>query len=165
MNESEVTQIKIDGHTIGFVGLKDSLEDMAEAFSDKPDDVVANELLTRLSDKNYIPDTVKEKYGLAFVREFRKHLGQPFEDNDNNGLEIRVLGEGCTQCDKLEQDLMDLLAEMDLPADLEHVRDPVKIAQTGVIGTPALLINGKVMCSGRNPSKSKIKKWLEAAGE
>ncbi len=164
MNKPDITQIKISGHTVGFVGFQTALEDIADTYAEKPDDVVAEELINRLSKKNYIPDNVKKEYSLAFVREFRKFLGQPYDDDSTDGLEIKVLGPGCAQCDKLEQDVMDLLSEINLPADLEHVRDVVKIAEYGVIGTPALLINGKVMCSGRNPSKTRLKQWLEEAG-
>jgi hypothetical protein len=53
------------------------------------------------------------------------------------------------------------LSELDLPADLDHVRDVVEIGSYGVMGTPALLINGEVMCVGRVPPKIKIREWLE----
>ncbi|MBW1775354.1 MAG: thioredoxin family protein [Deltaproteobacteria bacterium] len=73
---------------------------------------------------------------------------------------IRVLGQGCIQCDQLEQNVMEVLSELDLPADLEHVRDIQEIGKYGVMGTPALLINGKVMCVGRVPPKLRIREWL-----
>ena len=59
---------------------------------------------------------------------------------------------------------MEVLSEMSLTADLEHVRDVEEIAKYNVKGTPALIINGKVICSGRIPSKNIIRKWLEETG-
>jgi len=164
MTESDVTQIKIGKRKVGFVGFEETFKDIAELYSKQPDDVVAEELLNRLSKKNYISDKVQKEYGCAFVREFRKFLGQPFDDENAQGLEIKVLGAGCVLCNSLENDVMEVLSEMNLTADLEHVRDVKEIAKYNVKGTPALIINGKVICSGRIPSKNIIRKWLEETG-
>ena len=164
MTVSDVTQIKIGKHKIGFVGFKEAFQDMAEVYAEKPDDIVADELLNRLSKKNYISDKVQKEYGRAFVREFRKFIGQPFDDKNFEGLEIKILGAGCVLCNSLENEVMEVLSEMNLTADLEHVRDVEQIAKYSVKGTPALIINGKVMCSGKTPSKNKIRKWLEDTG-
>lgn len=109
-------------------------------------------LLERLSEKNYIPENVREIYGRAFVREFRKFLGHAVEDGGPEGLVIKVLGAGCAICDGLENAVMEILTTMGLAADLEHVRDTEKILEYRVKGIPALVINGRVMCTGRNPS-------------
>jgi len=164
MTLSDVTQIKIGKHKVGFVGLKETFKDMAEIYADKPDGIVAEELLNRLSKKNYISDKVQKEYGHAFVREFRKFIGQPFDDEHSEGLEIKVLGAGCVLCNSLENEVMEVLSEMNLTADLEHVRDVEQIAKYRVKGTPALVINGKVVCTGKTPSKNKIRKWLEETG-
>ena len=161
MTVSDVTQIKIGKHKVGFVGLKEAFKDMAEIYAEKPDGIVAEELLNRLSKKNYISDKVQKEYGRAFVCEFRKFLGQPFDDENFEGLEIKILGAGCVLCNSLENEVMEVLSEMNLTADLEHVRDVEQIAKYRVKGTPALIINGNVMCSGKTPSKNKIRKWLE----
>ena len=164
MSEPEITQIKIGLKTVGFVGLKKTFKEMAEAYAEQPDDIVAEELLRRLSKKNYIADPVQKEYGSAFVREFRKFLGQPFKDDNCRVLEIKVLGAGCAICDSLENDVMEVLSDMQLPADFEHVRDVERIATYNVKGTPALLINNKIMCYGKRPSKNNIRKWLEDTG-
>ena len=164
MTISEVTQIKIGKHKVGFVGLKEVFKDIAELYAEQSDDVVAEELLTRLSKKNYISEKVQKETGRAFVREFRKFLGQPVVDENPEGLEIKVLGAGCVLCNSLENEVMEVLSEMGLTADLEHIRDAEQIAEYSVRGTPALIIDGKVMCSGRIPSKNIIRKWLEKTG-
>lgn len=163
MTEPEVTQIKIGKHKVGFVDFTKTLKDMAEEYADQPDDIVAKELLRRLSKKNYIPAKVQQEYRRAWVREFRKFLGQPVADNGVPALEIKVLGAGCVLCNSLENDVMEVLSEINLTADLEHVRDAQQIAAYGVKGTPALIINGKVVCSGNLPSKPMIRKWLGKA--
>ena len=164
MTGPDVNQIKIGKHLFGIVGLKNVFEEMAGEHADKADAALSRMLLERLAKKNYIPENVRENYGRAFVREFRKFLGQPVEDEGAEGLEIKVLGAGCAICDSLENAVMETLAAMGLAADLEHVRDPEQISQYRARGTPALVINGKVMCTGSNPSTNEIRKWLEEAG-
>jgi len=164
MTDTEISRIKIGKHTFGIVGLKNALESMAEAYAQQPDDRVAEVLIARLSKSNYIPEKVQKKYGRAFVREFRKFLGQSIENENSQELEIKVLGAGCVVCDSLENEVMEALNDMGLAAELEHIRDAEQIAQYKIKGTPALIINGKVMCTGTAPSKKQIKKWLEEAG-
>ena len=55
---------------------------------------------------------------------------------------------------------MEVLNELNLTADLEHVTDVKKIAAYGIMGSPALLINGKVVSVGQVPNKKQIKSWL-----
>jgi len=164
MTTPEVNRIKIGKHMFGIVGLKSTFEEMARDHVDQTDVALSRMLLERLAQKNYIPENVRENYGRAFVREFRKFLGHAVEDDGAEGLEIKVLGAGCAICDSLENAVMETLTTMGLAADLEHVRDAEQISQYRVKGTPALIINGKVMCTGRNPSINKIRKWLEEAG-
>lgn len=72
-------------------------------------------------------------------------------------MEIKVLGTGCPRCKALEQAVINVLAEADISADVGKVEDIVKIMEYGVLHTPALAINGKVVISGRVPSDSELK--------
>jgi small redox-active disulfide protein 2 len=163
MSRDDVIQIKVDGNAVGIMGLQEVMEEMAKAFAEAPDNEVRVELVKRLSKKNYIPDRVKENYAKAFLREFKKFLGRPYEEGDPLGTEIKVLGPGCAQCDRLEKELMEVLAEMGLAADVEHVTDIKEIGKYGVMGMPALLINGKVKSVGSIPTKNKLVEWLKEA--
>jgi len=160
MTTDDIVQIKIDKHNVGIMGLRQVLEEMAKDFAEKPDEAVQAELLRRLSNKNYIPDSAKKSYGKAFLREFKKSLGLPWDKDEHKGLEIKILGPGCAQCDRLERELMEVMSELNLPADLEHVRDIKEIGKYGVMGTPALLINGAVKSVGSVPPKNKVIQWL-----
>jgi len=164
MSEDKVTRIKVGGHATGIIGLQPILEEVAKEFAGRTDDEIKAELLNRLSQKNYISSRTRDVYGHAFLREFKKFVGEPFEDTGDGGLEIKVLGPGCPRCEKLEQDLMAMMAEFNIAAGLEHVRDPIEIASYGVMGSPALIINGEVKAVGSVPPKNKLKEWLlEAA--
>ncbi len=163
MSQDDVTQIRVGDTTVGIVGLKAALEEVAGKCGEESDQNVAEELLNRLDRANYIPDKAREEYGKAFLREFHKSLGKPYEDTSPGGIQIKVLGPGCVQCDRLEQELIQVMAETGITADLEHVRDPKEIGKYGVMGTPSLIINGQVKSVGRVPPRNKLKEWLHHA--
>jgi len=163
MSQDDVTQIRVGDSPVGIIGLKIVMEDMAEEYGERPDQEVLEELLSRLGKRNYIPEKVKESYAKAFLREFKKFQGKPYEEEALEGIQIKVLGPGCVQCDRLEQELMLVMAEAGILADIEHVRDIKEIGRYGVMGTPALLINGQVKSVGKVPPKNKLKEWLKEA--
>jgi len=164
MTDTEISQIKIGKHTFGIVGLQTALENMAGDYAGQPDEAVAELLVKELSKTNFIPDKAQEKYGRAFVREFKKFIGQAVEDENCSELVIKVLAAGCVVCNSLENEVMEALTDMGLAAEVEHVRDAGQIDQYKVKGTPALIINGKVMSVGTAPSKNQIENWLAEAG-
>jgi small redox-active disulfide protein 2 len=166
MSQDDVTQIRVGSSGVGIIGLKAVMEEMAETYADRPEREAEAELLHRLAKRNYFPDKVRGEYGKAFLREFKKYVGKPFEEEETpEGIQIKVLGTGCVQCDRLEQDLMQVMSETGVMADIEHVRDIKEIGRYGVMGTPALLINGRVKSVGKVPLKSKIIEWImEAQG-
>ncbi len=163
MTDVDVSQVRVGDFTAGIIGLKSVLQDMAGEWAEKPDALVAAELVERLSRKNYISESAKVSYGLAFLREFKKFLGKPYEEDAPNQWEIKILGPGCANCDRLEREVMEAVSELDFPARIEHVRDIREIGKYGVMGSPALIIDGKVKAVGRVPMRSEIKKWLKEA--
>lgn len=76
-------------------------------------------------------------------------------------MEIKVLGPGCPRCEEVHKRTISVLAEMDIAADVEKITDLKKIAEYRIFVTPGFVINGKVKCSGKIPSKDEIKKWIE----
>jgi protein-disulfide isomerase len=58
---------------------------------------------------------------------------------------------------------MGVLSELNLAGDLEHVTDIKEIARYGVLGSPALIINGKVLAVGSVPGKKQLAEWLTLA--
>ena len=166
MTMPEVVQIMVAGRRTGIIGLKDVLEAVSGEFQGSPDEQIKAELLARLSKNNYIIEKLKDEYATALLREYKRFVGEPSEEPVEPGLvQVKVLGPGCPNCDRLEQEIMTLLAEMQLNADLEHVRDPIAISEYGVMGSPGLVINGQVKAVGKVPAKAVLKTWLlEAAG-
>lgn len=75
-------------------------------------------------------------------------------------MEIRILGPGCPRCSEVEKRTINALAELNSAADVQKITDIKKIAEYKIMGTPGLIINGKVKSSGRIPSMDEIKNWI-----
>jgi len=75
-------------------------------------------------------------------------------------MEIKVLGPGCAKCQKTEKIVKEAVQESGVDAQVNKVTDLMEIAGYGVLGTPAVVIDGKVKSVGKIPKKEEIKKWL-----
>lgn len=75
-------------------------------------------------------------------------------------MNIKILGTGCANCKNLEKATQQAVAELNLNASVEKVEDIVKIMSYGVMRTPALVVEEKVIMYGRVPSVSEIKEML-----
>jgi small redox-active disulfide protein 2 len=153
--------INVNGVKVGIIGLKQALEEAYTQYGTSfSDEELGAELLAKLKKKNYIPATAEQEHAQAFVREYKKFAGLPVQE-EQSGLEIKVFGPGCTQCDQLEQQIFQVLSELNMNADVEHVRDVKEIAKAGIMGSPGLMINGEVVAVGKVPSKEKLKNMLQ----
>ena len=158
----DLTKIKVGKFSVGIVGLKAALED-AEQKQCSSDDEIADYFLQLLGKKNYIPPKSESEYARAFLREYKKFRGEPFEAEEPTGLEVKILGPGCPNCEKLEQMIFRVMAESTIAGDVEHVKDLAEIANHGLVPTPALVINGKIKSSGRMPQERQVLQWLKEA--
>ncbi len=76
-------------------------------------------------------------------------------------LTIRVLGSGCPTCNELERMVINILAEENIDADYQKITDIKKFAEYGVMQTPALIINGKIISKGKLPAKTTLAHWIK----
>jgi len=76
-------------------------------------------------------------------------------------MEIKVLGPGCANCNKLEKVVGEAVKELGITDPVQKVSDIKEMLSYGIMSTPALVIDGKVKFSGRVPSKDEIKKYLQ----
>lgn len=75
-------------------------------------------------------------------------------------MKITVLGPGCRKCETLEARVREVLERVGSDAVVEKVDDHAEIARRGVLGTPALAVDGTVVVSGRVPSTEEISTWV-----
>lgn len=75
-------------------------------------------------------------------------------------MEIVILGTGCPKCRKLEKATNDAVRDLDIKAKILKEEDIMKIMGYGILHTPGLVINGKVVLSGRVPSAIELRSML-----
>ncbi|OGI35674.1 MAG: redox-active disulfide protein 2 [Lentisphaerae bacterium RIFOXYA12_FULL_48_11] len=75
-------------------------------------------------------------------------------------MNIKILGTGCPNCQRLEANTKQALSELKMEATVEKVTEIQDIMSYGVMGTPALVVDEKVEVSGRIPDVSEIKTIL-----
>ena len=74
---------------------------------------------------------------------------------------VKILGGGCAKCNQLEAATVEALGELGMDARIEHVRDFAEIAAYGVMTTPALVVDGKVVSSGRVLKRDEVVRILK----
>ncbi len=79
-------------------------------------------------------------------------------------MDIKILGMGCPKCREVEKRVVNALAELGIAASVEKVVDITKIMEYKVLGTPGLVIDGKVVSTGKIPRPEEIKAWIQQAG-
>jgi small redox-active disulfide protein 2 len=85
-------------------------------------------------------------------------------------LSIKVLGPGCANCQRVAQMVMATLGELETElgdkcpeATLQKITDHGEFLNYGVMVTPGLVINEKLACTGRIPTKAEVRQWLTSA--
>lgn len=77
---------------------------------------------------------------------------------------IKILGSSCSKCLALEKSAREVPAELNVEENIDHITDFSQIASYGVMSTPALVINGKVVSYGKVLNKDEVKELLEQNG-
>ncbi|HEX8962710.1 MAG TPA: thioredoxin family protein [Rhodocyclaceae bacterium] len=73
---------------------------------------------------------------------------------------IKVLGSGCANCRNTAKLIEEVAAARGVPVQIEKVEDMPSIARHGVMSTPGVVIDGKVMHSGSVPDRRKVESWF-----
>lgn len=84
-------------------------------------------------------------------------------ETESENVRLKVLGSCCTNCNKLEQNAKDALKELGKNIEVDHIKDFAKIAEYGVMRTPALVLDEKVICYGKVLSVEELKELLKNA--
>lgn len=77
-------------------------------------------------------------------------------------MKIKVLGSGCPNCKKLEENVREACRMLGIEAKIEKVQDYGAIAEYGVMSLPALVIDGEVKIQGRIPKIEELARMLRA---
>lgn len=80
-------------------------------------------------------------------------------------LTIKILGSGCANCKRVEQIVHKVVDEMTLQAEIIKVTEYPEIMKYNVMSTPGLVINEKIVSTGRIPTPAEVTAWLTSALE
>lgn len=80
-------------------------------------------------------------------------------------INIKVVGPGCMNCEKLAEMCKEVIEENNVEAEIEKIKDINKFADLGIMMTPGLLLNNKVVVSGKLPTKSTLTHWIVEASK
>ncbi len=100
--------------------------------------------------------------GMCPVSEIEAKKAQEKRANET-GNSIKVLGPGCKKCAALEEATKEALQSMGEPTSIDHVTDYAEIASYGVMNTPALVVDGKVVSMGKVLSSKEVEAILQTA--
>ena len=76
--------------------------------------------------------------------------------------DVKVLGSGCKRCEATETMVKDAAAKLGIDVKVEKVTDYAEIARFGIVSTPGIVIDGKVVHAGGLPRADALEKWLQA---
>ncbi len=76
-------------------------------------------------------------------------------------MEIKVLGGGCANCKKLLNFAELAVKELEVNANILYITDMIEITNSGLLRTPGLIIDGKIVSSGRVPSLDEVKAFIK----
>lgn len=155
----DITFVRIGKNLIGLKGLKEIFGELAPR-SWESTAAGQEELLRRASGVNYIPSGSRDDYGRALWQEFQRFKGEAAEAEAAAGLEIKVLGAGCSGCQQFYQQVVDILAAHAITADLQYITAPALLNDYEVRSFPALIINGRLVLAGQRPAPAQLEKIL-----
>ena len=75
-------------------------------------------------------------------------------------MNIKVLGSGCCKCENLLEAVKEAVAEKGINAEIEYITDMAKIMEYGIMSTPALMVDNKVVSMGRVLKAKEVLKYL-----
>ncbi len=155
-------QVSIGGNTIGIMGLDGIFEEVGAA-NLKNDTAVKQLILDKVKARNYVPPQLEDLYREDLFEEYQVFTGKQKSRTRKPGVpEIRVYGPGCPRCEQLDRLVMEVIARKGLQVDYQYSKDIQEMMKRGVMGTPALVINGKIVTVGRVPGSREVEEFLAA---
>jgi hypothetical protein len=158
-----VSRVNIGGNTVGLVDLEEIFQEVKEAgFNDK--EQLKGLILDKVTSKNYIPSKMVPIYREDLYEEFLVFTGELVKRRSSSSAqEVRLFGACCSSCEKIDGMIKNILTRENIGADYQHITDMREIARAGIMGTPAVMVNGSIILSGHVPAENQLERMLLAA--
>ena len=78
-------------------------------------------------------------------------------------MKIKILGPGCARCHHLEKTTKEVVDELGIAATIEAIKDIKKIMEYPILTTPGLVVDDKLVCSGRVPARAEVTTFITTA--
>jgi len=158
-------QISIGGKTVGIIGLDEIFAEV-KAAEVKGANALKQMIFEKVKARNYVPPQLEDLYREDLFDEYLVFTGQQKCRTRKTGVpEIRVYGPGCPRCEQLDRLVMEVIARQGLQVDYQYVKDIREMMKLGIMGTPALVINGNLAAVGRVPNCREVEEFLARAVE
>lgn len=155
-----VSTVMIGGSAVGLVDLEDIFAAVRDAGL-KESEELKDLILTKVKVKNYVPSRMEPVYREELFEEYLVFTGAlPDRRSAAAAVEVRLYGAGCARCEKLDAMVTQILARHGLRVDYQYLTDLNAIARAGILSTPALVVAGTMILSGRVPSEKELESLI-----
>jgi small redox-active disulfide protein 2 len=162
---AEPTRLRVAGRDVGVVGLLELFREVAGL--DMRDDTSRRwALLDHFARDHHVPASCRADYAAALWRAYRAWRGESFPEEEpahRAAPSVAVLGPGCPACERLLEDVRQVLAEAGVAAEVDHVKDREVLLTYGLVAYPALVVDGVVHTAGRRPTRDQLREIIGAA--
>lgn len=153
-------QINIGGNQVGLSDLDEVFEQVGE-IGIKDDEHLKNLLFEKVKSKNYVPPKMEDIYKEALLEEYKVFTGElKVRSRKSDFPEIRVYGAGCPRCKELDRMVMGIIDNKGIAVDYQYVTDVREIATRGIMASPTMTINDKIIIAGNVPGRHKLEKLI-----
>jgi len=154
------SRVVIGGISVGIVDLEDIFAQVREA-TPQDTEQVKDLILDKVKVKNYIPARMEPLYREELYEEYLVFTGAlPARRTGSSAVEVRLYGAGCSRCEKIDAVVKQILSRHGLRVDYQYLTDLKEIARAGIFATPALVVAGDMVVSGRVPSEKDLEDFL-----
>lgn len=153
-----IKTVVINGKQVGIVDL-DEVFERAKEKNFKSEEEIKDFILSEVKNKNYIPPSLERTYREELYEEFLISSGKR-ERKTSDTPRIRLYGVGCPRCEGMNRTILEVISEKNLAVDYQYVKDINEMKKIGIMASPSLIINDKLVSAGRVLTKREIEGLL-----
>jgi hypothetical protein len=160
-----ISRVNIGGNIIGITNLEDIFKDVESARIENIDNLKSL-IIKKVKLKDYIPSSAESIYKEDLYEEYLVFTGKlRARKREKSSIEVRLYGSSCYNCERFDAMIKDILTRAGLLVDYQHITDLRELSRAGIISTPALAVNDKVILTGQVPAENRLETILLQAIE